>query len=134
MVDEISPSMGFPPHEAVWRLLKLKGYNYNLKSFLETYSVDGSPESILLPLEVECIQARMAILQSDEVEFLEVPTLLQIKDGSWVLLRERERKGLRLECPEGELWVPFGGLKELLGGLALDLSPSLPVGGASGWG
>lgn len=128
MPEEISPLKGFPPSEALWRLLKLKGYKQNLQAFQEAYLVDGTPESLVLPLEIEGIQARMAVLQADEVAFLERPTLLQFKDGSWALLRNRDRKGLQLEGPEGKQWVPLGDLAGALSGPALDLSPSLPEG------
>lgn len=128
MPEDTSPLKGFPPTQAVWRLLKLKGYKQNLQAFQEAYLVDGTPESMVLPLEIEGIQARMAVLQGDEVAFLEMPTLVQIKDGSWVLLRTRDRKGLQLEGPEGKQWIPLEGLAGVLGGPALDLSPSLPEG------
>lgn len=128
MSEEVSPLKGFPPSEALWRLLKLKGYKQNLQAFQEAYLVDETPESLVLPLEIEGIQARMAVLQADEVAFLERPTLLQFKDGSWALLRNLDRKGLQLEGPEGKQWVPFGNLAGVIGGPALDLSPSLPEG------
>jgi ABC-type bacteriocin/lantibiotic exporter with double-glycine peptidase domain len=128
MPEDISPLKGFPPTEAVWRLLKLKGYKQNLQAFQEAYLVDGTLESLVLPFEIEGIQARMAVLQVDEVAFLEMPTLVQIKDGSWVFLRNRDRKGLQLEGSDGKHWIPIEGLARILGGPALDLSPSLPEG------
>ncbi len=128
MAEATTSPRGFPPAEALWRLLKLKGYRPNLQAFQEAYLVEGSPESLLLPLEIEGVQARMAVLQAEEVRFLETPTLLQLKDGSWGVLRESEPKRLELELPEGRAWVSLGELADLLGGQALDLSPSLPQG------
>lgn len=132
MSERITPLKGFSPSEALWRLLKLKGYKQNLQAFRETYLVDGTPESLVLPLEIEGIQARVAVLQADEVAFLEMPTLLQSKDGSWALLRSRDRKGFQIEGPEGKQYIPFGDLAGGIGGPALDLSPSLP-GGRTLW-
>lgn len=128
MSEGITPLKGFPPPEALWRLLKLKGYKQNLQAFQEAYMVDETPESLVLPLEIEGIQARMAVLQADEVAFLEMPTLIQIKDGSWALLRSRDRKGLQLEGPEGKQRISLEDLAGVIGGPALDLSPSLPEG------
>lgn len=128
MSEGITPLKGFPPPEALWRLLKLKGYKQNLQAFQEAYMVDETPESLVLPLEIEGIQARMAVLQADEVAFLEMPTLIQIKDGSWALLRSRDRKGLQLEGPEGKQRISLEDLAGVIGGPTLDLSPSLPEG------
>jgi ABC-type bacteriocin/lantibiotic exporter with double-glycine peptidase domain len=128
MPDEASLLMGFAPSEALWRLLKLKGYKQNLQAFEEAYLVDGTPESLIMPLEVEGIQARMAVLQTDEVAFLEMPTLLQIKDGSWLLLRKRDDKRLQVEGPDRKRWLLKESLADAMAGSALDLSPSLPDG------
>lgn len=128
MPEESHSLKGFTPSEAVWHLLKLKGYEGNLRAFQEAYLVDGSPESMVLPLEVEGVQARMAVLQADEMPFLELPTLLQLKDGSWVLLRKRERKDLLVETGEGKQRLPLAELAVALSGQALDLSPALPEG------
>ena len=128
MPEESLPLKGFTPSEAVWRLLKLKGYDGNFQAFQEAYLVDRSPESMVLPLEVEGVQARMAVLQADEMPFLELPTLLQLKDGSWVLLRKRERKDLLVETGEGKQRLPLEQLAVALSGQALDLSPALPEG------
>lgn len=128
MHEEASPLNGFTPSEALWRLLKLKGYKQNFQAFQEAYSVDGTPESLVLPLEIEGIQARMALLKVDEIAFLEMPTLLQMQDGSWVIPRRWERGRLEFEGPNGKQWIPFEDLAGVLGGPALDLTPSLPEG------
>lgn len=128
MADGTPPLKGFSPPEAVWRLLKLKGFEGNLQAFQEAYLLDGSPESLLIPLEVEGVQARMAVLQADEMPFLELPTLLQLKDASWVLLRGRTRKSLLMETREGKHRLPLDELTTVLNGHVLDLSPALPEG------
>lgn len=128
MPEETLPIKGFAPAEALHRLLKLKGYRGNFQAFQEAYLVDGSPESMVLPLEIEGVHARMAVLQADEVLCLELPTLLQLKDTSWILLRKRERKGLLLETTEGKQHLPLDRLAPVLTGQALDLSPALPEG------
>jgi ABC-type bacteriocin/lantibiotic exporter with double-glycine peptidase domain len=70
----------------------------------------------------------MAMLQAEEVRFLETPTLVQLKDGSWMVLRKVVQKRFEFEMPEGKSWIPPGELAGLMGGQALDLSPSLPEG------
>lgn len=119
---------GFVPSEAAWRLLKLKGSHESLQSFLESFQVNGTPESLIAPLEIKGIQARVAVLRPDDLVFLDMPTLVQTKDGSWALLRKRDCKRLLLEGPEGKRWIPVGDLGGCFGGPALDLSPSLPEG------
>lgn len=128
MPEETLPLKGFTPAEAVHRLLKLKGYRGNLQTFQEAYLVDGSPESMVLPFEVEGVHARMALLQMDEVPCLELPTLLKLTDASWILLRKRERKRLLVETPEGRQHFCLEHLAPALTGQALDLSLALPEG------
>lgn len=132
MHEEATNPSGFPASEAAWRLLRLRGYEGNFHAFQENYLVDETSESMVLSLEGEGIQARMAAIQVDELPFLDFPTLLQLKDRSWVIARKRERKGLLIESKDGTQRWALAQLMPLLSGQALDLSPALPD-GASLW-
>jgi ABC-type bacteriocin/lantibiotic exporter with double-glycine peptidase domain len=122
------PFGGFDAVEAVWRLLRRHGHEGGLQAFREAQDRRGSAESLAEPLERAGIQARAAIIEAEEIVYLDLPTLLQLRDGSWVLLTGRRRGSFDLEGPGGPRTVRFAELEPLLSGYALDLSPSLPAG------
>ena len=128
-MPEATQSMpGFTPIAAIVQLLKLRGFQGPSQSFQETHGVAGSLESLVYALEVEGIQARLAIVQPDEMRYLGMPTLLQFKNGSWAILLKWGRRGVQLETPSGIHWFSHGKLEHLLNGQVLDLSLSLPRG------
>ncbi|WP_041448417.1 peptidase domain-containing ABC transporter [Anaeromyxobacter sp. Fw109-5] len=119
---------GFDAVEAVWRLLRHHGHEGGLQAFREAHDVRGSAESLAEPLERAGIQARPAIVTAEELAYLDVPTLLQLGDGSWVVLEDRRRDVLHLLGSSGARPVPEAELAPFLSGYALDVSPSLPAG------
>jgi ABC-type bacteriocin/lantibiotic exporter with double-glycine peptidase domain len=119
---------GFDAVEAVWRLLRHHGHEGGLQAFREAHDVRGSAESLAEPLERAGIQARPAIVPAEELAYLDVPTLLQLRDGSWVVLEDRRRDALHLLGSSGARPVPEAELAPFLSGYALDVSPSLPAG------
>jgi ATP-binding cassette subfamily B protein len=122
------PVRGFDAVEAVWRLLRHHGHEGGLQAFREAHDVRGSAESLAEPLERAGIQARPAIVTAEELAYLDVPTLLQLRDGSWVVLEDRRRDALHLLGSSGARPVPEAELAPFLSGYALDVSPSLPAG------
>lgn len=122
------PVSGFDPVEAVWRLLKRHGHEGGLQAFREAHDVHGSAESLAEPLERAGIQARPAIIEAEELAYLDVPTLLQLLDGSWVLLTARQGNVLDLEGASGRRSMTIGDVAPFMSGYVLDLSPSLPAG------
>lgn len=121
-------ALGFDPVEAVWRLLRRHGHEGGLQAFREAHDLRGSAEVLAEPLERAGIQARPAIVEAEELVYLDVPTLLQLRDGSWVVLEDRGRDALRIEGPAGSSVVAVAALAPSLSGYVLDLSPSLPEG------
>jgi ABC-type bacteriocin/lantibiotic exporter with double-glycine peptidase domain len=119
---------GLDAVEAVWRLLRLRGHEGGLQAFREAHDLRGSAESLTEPLERAGIQARAALVAADELRYLEAPTLLQLRDGSWVVLVDRGRDALHLEGASGSVWMATAELAPSLSGYALDVSPSLPEG------
>ena len=122
------PVAGFDAPEAVWRLLRHHGEEGGLQAFREAHDVRGSAEALTEPLERAGIQARAALIGADELVYLDVPTLLQLKDGSWVVLEDHGRDAVRIEGADGSRALAVAELAPFLSGYALDLSPSLPEG------
>ena len=126
MADHAQIPRGFSLTEAVWRLLNLKGAGGSFQAFLEAYPLDECLEALVRPLAEVGIQARVALVELDEVCFLQTPTALQLQDGSWALLQSGERNRFRIETPAGLAILSRGQLAQLFGGRALDLAPALP--------
>jgi ATP-binding cassette subfamily B protein len=123
------PAVGYDAVTAVWRLLRLHGQEAGgLQAFREAHDLRGSAESLTEPLARAGIQARTAIIAAEELAYLDVPTLLQLKDGSWVVLEDHAKDAVRVEGADGSRAVPVAELAPFLSGYALDLSPSLPEG------
>jgi ABC-type bacteriocin/lantibiotic exporter with double-glycine peptidase domain len=123
-----APVSGFDAVEAAWRLLRRHGHEGGLQAFRDAQAQRGRGESLAEPLERAGIQARPALIEAEEVAYLDVPTLLQLADGSWVLLTAHQRGTLEVEGVEGACEVELDDLAPFLSGYALDLSPSLPAG------
>ena len=117
---------GFPPLEGLWRLLVAKGYEGGFQGFLDSHGQRTEPEDLVEALEAQGIQARAALLQEEDLVFLECPTLVEIQGGTWALLLASGEGRLLLEAPQRRLT-----LAECRGrftGRALDLAPGLPPG------
>ncbi len=119
---------GFEAVEAVWRLLRLHGHEGGLQAFREAHDLRGSAEALAEPLERAGIQARSALIEAEEVAYLDVPTLLQLRDGSWVVLESRSKEDVQIAGDGESRSLPIDELAPFLSGYALDLSPSLPAG------
>ena len=131
MPEAQAPLRGFPPAQALWRLLRDQGHPGSFQAFQETLCLDGSPEALTEPLERGGVQARLALIQAEELGFLRAPALLQLQDGGWVLLEGRSRKGLRLATPAGVGSFGLPHLRQALSGQVLELTPGM--GGGSLW-
>ena len=122
------PVHGLEAVEAVWRLLRLHGHEGGLQAFREAHDLHGSAESLAEPLERAGIQARPALIEAEELAYLEVPTLLQLRDGSWVVLERRSRQAVQIAGDGESRSLSIEEFAPFLSGYALDLSPSLPDG------
>ena len=122
------PVRGFDAVEAVWRMLRRHGHEGGLQAFREAHDLRGSAEALAEPLERAGIQARPAIVTADELVYLDVPTLLQLRDGAWVVLADRRRDRLQLEGSSGPCSITAAEVGPFLSGYVLDVSPSLPAG------
>jgi ABC-type bacteriocin/lantibiotic exporter with double-glycine peptidase domain len=127
-MPEAAPVCGFPAIEALWRLLGKKGHEMGFQAFKDSHWAGPEPGQMVEALENLGIQGRPAQLQSRDLRFLERPTLVQLREGTWVLLLGIRKRQLQLETPEGVRYLHPETLAGRISGKALDLSPALPPG------
>jgi ABC-type bacteriocin/lantibiotic exporter with double-glycine peptidase domain len=127
-MDEPGAWTGFPPDQALWRLLGKKGYEGGFQAFKDTHWAGPGPELMVETLERQGIQARAALLQEDDLRFLDLPTLIELGDQSWMILEDFRNGGFQVELAGGHLALEPGALKGRITGRALDLSPALAPG------
>jgi ABC-type bacteriocin/lantibiotic exporter with double-glycine peptidase domain len=126
-VAEASLLIGMPGNLALWRLLGLRGVTMPLQSLEETLLWDFSLEGMVQELRGRGFQARAVQVQADELDHLELPTLVQAQTGDWVVLRKRAPGGYAIEQGMGGLeFASLELLESALAGPALDLSEPLP--------
>jgi len=123
-----SPFHGFDATEAMWRLLRTYGYEASLQAFREDEERRRPGDALAGSLERVGIQARPAVIEAEELGYLDAPTLLELKDHSWIVLRRRGTASAQIESARGLCSVRLSELAPALSGCALDLSPSLPPG------
>jgi len=119
---------GFPPDQALWRLLVKRGHEGGFQAFKDALWAGPDPERMAGALEAEGIQARAALLQEEDLKFLDLPTMVELRDQSWVILEGLRRGRFQVEGSGGSLALGPGALQGRLTGRALDLSPALPPG------
>ena len=127
-MPEAAPFSGFPAHEALWRLLSRHGHDIGFQAFKDSHWAGPEPEQMVEVLETLGIQGRAALLQSQDLRFLERPTLVELREGTWVLLLDFRKRRFQLETPEGVRDLRQEALAGRISGKALDLSPALPPG------
>jgi ABC-type bacteriocin/lantibiotic exporter with double-glycine peptidase domain len=115
---------GFPPDQALWRLLARKGHHGGFQAFKDTHWAGQMVETL-----AACgIQARTARLQEGDLRHLDLPTLVQLRDWTWVVLDGLGHGRFQVETAGGGLPLTAQALWRHLSGTALDLSPGLPPG------
>ena len=125
---EAAPVSGFPADEALWRLLGRHGHEGGFQAFKDAHWAGPEPEQMVETLEALGIQGRAALLQGEDFRFLECPTLVELRDGTWALLLGFRSRQFQLETPGGILHLGPEALAGRSTGKALDLSPALPPG------
>ncbi len=121
-----SLSVGLDSASALWRLLQLKGVDITRQELRDLEGFDGSPEAMIRVLQERGLQGRPAMVEGEELAYLDQPTLLQTQDGHWLVLRGWEGRQMVLEGREGLLLIFPEEVTSELSGHVLDLSPSLP--------
>ncbi len=127
-MPEPAPFSGFPAIEALWRLLGRLGHEEGFQAFKDGRWAGPEPEQMAEALEELGIQGRAALLQGRDLHFLECPTLVELRDGTWALLLGFRKGRFELETPGGILHLRQEALADRISRRALDLSPALPPG------
>lgn len=128
---EASVLIGLPGNIAIWRLLSLKGIHMALQALEETLLWDFSLDGMITELRSRGFEARTVHVGVHEVGHLQLPTLLQLVNGNWLLLRWAEPGGYAVEQGlSGIEFVKYEMLESMLAGPAIDLEDPIPdVGG-----
>lgn len=116
---------GFPTLEAAERLLRALGreiVSVRLRERLQR--APASPDDLPRLLESEGLRSRLVQAEPRDLPVLDVPTLLQLKDESWILLHRATPKGWEVEDAVGLRSLPPA--PEALSGTALDRLGVLP--------
>lgn len=120
---------GLGPEIALWRLLAVRGIDLPLAQLREEARIDDSLESMQVALSPHGIHARAVRVEgAREIATLETPTLLQLTDGTWILLRACRRGRGVVETADGLSDIPLQDLYRRSTGQALELTPGLPEG------
>lgn len=119
---------GFPADEALWRLVRRRGHEGCFQAFKDAHWTGPAPEQMVETLDALGIQGRAALLQHGDLRFLECPTLVELREGTWAILLGFRNRQFQLETALGGLPLGEAALASRISGRALDLSPGLPPG------
>lgn len=132
MREEATAIGGMDAALAVWRLLQISGVDMPLIEFKDVWPMDETVDSMRLPLKSHGLQSRAVKIDAGDSADLPLPSLLQLKDRTWIVLRARTRRYLTVEHAGGLVRVSAKELEKQLSGGALELLSTLP-GGATVW-
>lgn len=132
MHEQATAVRGMEAAMCVWRLLQISGVDVPLTEFKDSWPMDETVESMRVSLEPHGIQSRAVKVDAGDLAHLPSPGLLQLKDGSWIVLREVTRRHLKVEGADGLVRVSPRHLDPHLAGSALELLSPLPA-GATVW-
>lgn len=132
MHEEATAIRGMEAAVAVWRLLQISGVDMPLMEFKDIWPMDETVESMRLPLESHGMLSRAVKVDVGDCAHLPLPSLLQLKDRTWIVLRARTRKHRTVEDAGGLVRVSSKDLDQQLYGGALELLSRIP-GGATVW-
>jgi ATP-binding cassette, subfamily B, bacterial len=119
---------GLPGVDALGRLLQLRGRSVARQELIEACRGDGSGEVLSAELEGRGIRARLARVRATHLRHLELPTLVELKDGTWLVLIRRRGRRWHAEGRDGAVEAQASVLAEAISGQVLDLTPGLPEG------
>jgi ATP-binding cassette subfamily B protein len=120
---------GLSAELALWRLLAARGTSVPLTQVRERLAGDDSPASIQATLAQYDVAARAVWIERTEaLSALELPTLLELREGGWIVLRLLKRGVATVEDAQGVRRVALAALWPRLSGQALEFSLRLPDG------
>lgn len=120
------PALG--ASEAFIGLAKALGLAIGADTLQERLEAGASTDVMAGLLEEQGLHPRWAETDLRDLAHLDLPSMLLLKDGRWLLATGREGRKLLLSGPEGERAATLKELKPDYAGTALDLLPGLPEG------
>jgi len=109
---------GFPPLEATVKLLLALGHEVNPAHLHNRVRGRAEAEDLPSILESQGLRGRLVQIEPSDYRILDLPTLLQLKEGSWILLHQIAKRHWDIEdALERRLRAP---VPEELSGLALE--------------
>jgi len=70
---------GYPAPEALWRLLVKRGFPGGFQAFQDAHWAGPEPESMADVLERQGHPARAALLEAEDLPFLEAPAMVELR-------------------------------------------------------
>jgi ABC-type bacteriocin/lantibiotic exporter with double-glycine peptidase domain len=122
---------GLDAQRAAWRLLLVHGVDLPLAEFQDSWPMDGTMRSLRQPLEHHALPCRGVRIVAADLAHLALPTLVQLRDDSWLVVRARRGRRLVVETCSGIECVAPAELAPHLTGNALERLPSLPGAGST---
>lgn len=132
MPETARPSAALPAlgaEAAFLALAEALGLDTPAERLQDRLQEGAGPERMLELLEEEGLHPRWAQVEAQDLGHLDLPSLLALRDGRWLLAVGREGRHLRLRGPGGETLLAPEALAGDYEGTALDLLPGLPEGG-----
>lgn len=118
---------GWTAADVLRRLLELRGERAADEE-PRAYERGESAESLLVELDAMGIAARLVHVPKEELRFLEAPSLIQLEEGSWLLLHAAGGRSIRVEGPKGMQRLRAAALPPQVSGIAVQIMQGLPPG------
>lgn len=99
--DPLDALQGLPLQEATCRLLRALGSAVETAEFARLWPLDGRVDRALKALDHLGHPARAVTLGLEDLRVVPLPTLVRANDGSWLVLRKRNRRSFVLEGAKG---------------------------------
>jgi ABC-type bacteriocin/lantibiotic exporter with double-glycine peptidase domain len=119
---------GLDARVAAWRLLLVHGVDLRMGEFVDRWPMDGTMDALRQPLEHHGIPCRGVRIEAGDLARLALPTLVKLRDESWLLLRARKGRQLVVESGRGVGHLTLDALAPELSGEALERLPALGAG------
>lgn len=129
MADERPKSSafdGFSPFEAALRLSQALGQEAGPVKLRERIGTEPTDEDIPSLIETGEHRGRLVQINAEDIGLLILPTLVQLKDGGWILVHSKSGKKWVTERPEGLARIQLD--SEHISGKAIDRLGVLPSG------
>lgn len=120
---------GLAPVLTVERALSLLGRSCPPGELALLREEVSAPEDLEAALRAQGLVVRLVRVTLTELATMRLPCLAQLQGGDWLVIHRRRRGDFVIEGAEGRRPIPAGRVSAELSGLALELTPGLPLPG-----